>query len=171
MNAPRFPLEEEDHDLFGVETLNRPLGGVFVGVNKAVGKHHWEVFQDENGRSIDELTTISMRPQSQAAGDFDIEWGQNPGEYNWQKEEIRKFKQWLIDNGFDPADKSLTIGHPRVGQVDLEKSFGADDYKVAWKILNNYLNVHSIRTSDAYTEFPYNWSDNDYMEQQIRSVQ
>jgi len=33
--------------LFGVETMNRSLGGVYVGVNKAVGKHHWEVFNDE----------------------------------------------------------------------------------------------------------------------------
>ena len=170
MNAPRFELDANDYDLFGIETIARPLGGVYVGVNKAVGKAHWEVFLDEGGRSIDELTTTSMRTQSQAAGDFDIEWANNPGDSHWHEQEMQDFRQWLIDNGFDPEDKSLTIGHPQVGHVDLEKSFGTTDYKVIWKILNNYLNVQSIKTSDAYAEFPYKWSDNDYMEQQIRSV-
>ena len=158
MNAPRFELDENDYDLFGIETLARPLGAVYVGVNKAVGKHHYEVFQDEGGRSIDELTTISMRSQSQAAGDFDIEWANSPGNYDFFKQEMQRFTQWLLDNGFNPEDKSLTIGHPQVGQVDLQKSFGTDDYKVIWKVLNNYA------------EFSYNWSDNDYMEQQIRSA-
>ena len=36
LKAPRFILDEEDYQLFGVETLNRPLGGVFVGVNVGV---------------------------------------------------------------------------------------------------------------------------------------
>jgi hypothetical protein len=42
-----FALEPEDYELFGIETINRKLGGVYLGVNKAVGKHHWEVFNDE----------------------------------------------------------------------------------------------------------------------------
>ena len=46
LNAPRFTLEESDYELFGIETINRTLGGVYLGVNKAVGKHHWEVFND-----------------------------------------------------------------------------------------------------------------------------
>ena len=170
MSAPRFELTEEDYDLFGIETLNRPLGGVYVGVNKAVGKHHWEVFQDEDGRDIDELTTLAMRSQSQAAGDFDIEWANNPGEYTFMKKQLLDFKQWLINNGFDPDDKSLTIGHPQVGQTDLMQSFGSENYTDIWKVLNTHLDVYSIKTSDAYTEYPYSWSDNDYMEQQIRSV-
>jgi hypothetical protein len=173
MSAPRFELDENDYDLFGIETLNRSLGGVYVGVNKAVGKHHYEVFQDEGqeyGRNINELTTSTLRPQSQAAGDFDIEWANDPGEYEFMKQELKDFREWLIDNNFDPDDKALTIGHPKVGQVNLQQSFGTDDYKVIWGILNNYLNVDSIKTSDAYAEFPYNWGDEDYMEQQIRSV-
>jgi hypothetical protein len=170
MSAPRFEITEEDYELFGVDTLARPMGAVYVGVNKAVGKHHWEVFQDEGGRGIDELTTLAMRSQSQAAGDFDIEWANNPGEYIFMKKQLLDFKQWLIDNGFDPDDKSLTIGHPQVGQVDLIKTFGSDNYIDIWKILNTHLDVFSIKTSDAYAEYPYSWSDTDYMKQQIRSV-
>ena len=75
LNAPRFILEEADYELFGIETINRNLGGVYVGVNKAVGKHHWEVFCDEGRDSrINELITTSLKTQTEAAGDFDIEW-------------------------------------------------------------------------------------------------
>ena len=124
LNAPRFNLTEEDYELFGIETINRPTGGVFVGVNKAVGKHHWEVFNDEGRDSrISELVTSTLRPQTEAAGDFDIEWGRNPSVFPWQQKRLNDFKEWLITNNFDPDDKSLTIGHPQVGQVDLYRSF------------------------------------------------
>jgi hypothetical protein len=169
--APRFTLDTEDYELFGIETINRSLGGVYVGVNKAVGKHHWEVFQDEGRDSrIGELTTSSLKTQTEAAGDFDIEWANNPGNYHWQKENLKAFRQWLADNGFDPEDKSLTIGHPQVGQVDLIRSFGSEDYRHIWNQLNTRLNVCDIRTSDASAVYEYTWSDPDYMEKQIKCL-
>jgi hypothetical protein len=171
LNAPRFTLEEADYELFGVDTINRSLGGVYVGVNKAVGKHHWEVFQDEGRDSrIGELTTSTLKPQTEAAGDFDIEWANNPGEFYWQIENLRAFKEWLVANNFDPNDRSLTIGHPQVGQVDLIRSFGTKDYREIWAQLNTRLDVTAVRTSDAATQYPYRWSDSDYMEQQIRNL-
>jgi len=36
LQAPRFELDQQDYELFGIETMNRSLGGVYVGVNKAV---------------------------------------------------------------------------------------------------------------------------------------
>ena len=171
LNAPRFVLDQTDYELFGIETINRSLGGVYVGVNKAVGKHHWEVFQDEGRDSrIDELTTTTLKTQTEAAGDFDIEWANNPGTFPWQIKQLKEFREWLIDNGFDPEDKSLTIGHPQVGQVDLVRSFGTEDYREIWAQLNTRLDVAAIRTSDAATQYPYRWSDADYMEQQIRNL-
>lgn len=171
LRSPRFTLDTEDYELFGVETINRSLGGVYVGVNKAVGKHHWEVFQDEGRDSrIGELTTSSLKTQTEAAGDFDIEWANNPGDYHWQKENLKAFRQWLVDNGFDPEDKSLTIGHPQVGQVDLIRSFGSKDYRHIWNQLNTRLNVHAICTSDASARYEYTWSDLDYMEKQIKCL-
>jgi hypothetical protein len=93
LSAPRFVLDEEDYELFGIETINRSLGGVYVGVNKAVGKHHWEVFQDEGRDSrLGELVTTGLRAQTEAAGDFDIEWANNPGEYHWQKKKLADFR-------------------------------------------------------------------------------
>ena len=171
LNSPRFTLDEADYELFGIETINRPTGGVFVGVNKAVGKHHWEVFHDEGRDSrIDELTTSTLRAQTEAAGDFDIEWGRNPHNYPWQINHLREFREWLVINGFDPDDKSLTIGHPQVGQVDLKRTFGTDELSFIWNSLSSRLNVYSIKTSSAQATYEYSWSDADYMEQQIKSL-
>ena len=171
LNAPRYTLEEADLDLFGIETINRSLGGVYVGVNKAVGKHHWEVFSDEGSDSrLGELTTTALSSCSQAAGDFDIEWANNPGNFEWQQRKLTQFRAWLQANGFDPADPSLTIGHPQVGQVDLKRSFGTEDYRGIWHQLNTHLNVHSVRTSDSAAEYAYHWSDPDYMEKQIKCL-
>jgi hypothetical protein len=171
LGAPRFTLDEEDHELFGIETINRSLGGVYVGVNKAVGKHHWEVFQDEGRDSrLSELTTTSLRAQTEAAGDFDIEWANNPGAFPWQIKQLAEFREWLAVNGVDPEDRSLTIGHPQVAQVDLLRSFGTEDYEQIWRQLNTHLNVHAVRTSTASAVYEYCWSDPDYMEKQIKCL-
>lgn len=167
LSAPRFEMTEEDYELFGIETINRSLGGVYVGVNKAVGKHHWEVFNDEGRDSrIGELVTSSLRAQTEAAGDFDIEWARDPGAYHWQITKLAEFREWLTGNGFDPMDKSLTIGHPQVGQVDLVRSFGTTDYLAIWAQLAQHLDVYKISSSAAAATYSYRWSDPDYAEQQ-----
>ena len=171
LQSPRFTLDENDYELFGIETINRPMGGVFVGVNKAIGKHHWEVFNDEGRDSrLNELTTSTLRSQTEAAGDFDIEWGRNPGDFDWQKRRLNEFKEWLIANNFDPNDKSLTIGHPQVGQVNLNKTFNSQDYNIVWDALNSRLNVHSIKTTTASTTYNYKWNDPNYQELQIKHL-
>jgi hypothetical protein len=172
LNAPRFALEPEDLELFGVDTLNRPLGGVFVGVNKAVGKHHWEVFNDEGRDSrIGELTTTALKSQTEAAADFDIEWGLDPSDGPWQKENLNNFRQWLVNNGFDPNDKSLTIGHPQIGQVDLLQSFGTTDHNIIWKMLNEHLDVGAISFAGNRVVYDYRWTDDNYIELQIERIQ
>ena len=171
LQAPRFELEAEDYDLFGIDTINRSLGGVYVGVNKAVGKHHWEVFCDEGRDSrIGELVTTGLRTQTQAAADFDIEWARDPGQYHWQIKQLGEFREWLARNGFNPDDPGLTIGHPQVGQVDLARSFGTTDYQAIWAQLAQHLDVYSVRTSTATAIYNYSWSDPDCMEQQIKEL-
>ena len=171
LNAPRFELEAEDYDLFGINTINRSMGGVYVGVNKAVGKHHWEVFQDEGRDSrVGELVTSGLRTQTQAAADFDIEWARDPGAYHWQIKQLAEFREWLARNGFNPDEPSLTIGHPQVGQVDLLRSFGTEDYHAIWAQLAQHLDVYSVRTGTAGAIYNYSWSDPDYDLQQIRAL-
>jgi len=169
LNAPRFTLEPQDYELFGIETLNRKIGGVYVGVNKAVSKTHWEVFNDE-GSGVDQLITTSLSNQIEAAGDFDIEWARDPGAHDWQIKKIAEFRAWLTNNGFDPDDKSLTIGHPKVAQVNLSRSFGTLDYNRIWQQLAEHLDVYKIRTSSVEATYKYCWSDPDYAEQQIRRL-
>jgi hypothetical protein len=171
LQAPRFELEAEDYDLFGINTINRSMGGVYVGVNKAVGKHHWEVFQDEGRDSrIGELVTSGLRTQTQAAADFDIEWARDPGAYHWQIKKLAEFREWLERNGFDPDDASLTIGHPCIGQVDLMRSFGTQDWENIYSQLSQHQDVYRISTSTTSATYEYHWSDPDYTEQQIRSL-
>jgi hypothetical protein len=171
LQAPRFALDTEDYELFGIETINRKLGGVYVGVNKAVGKHHWEVFNDEGRDSrVGELVTSSLKSQTEAAGDFDIEWAKDPGAFPWQIKALTEFRTWLVDNGFDSEDKSLTIGHPKVAQVDLMRSFGTTDYNLVWSQLSQHLDVYKIRIGDVEATYEYRWSDPDYQQQQIRSM-
>jgi len=167
-NAPRFALAAEDLDLFGIHTLARPLGGVYVGVNKAVGKHHWEVFQDEGRDSrIDELVTTTLRSQTEAAADFDIEWAQDPGQHPFMHQQIREFREWLTANGFDPDDPALTIGHPQIGQVDLVRSFGSTDYRDIWQQIGRHLDVAAVKTSRQQASYDYCWSDHDYINHMI----
>lgn len=171
LNAPRYELDEQDLELFGIDTINRKLGGVYVGVNKAVGKHHWEVFCDEGRDSrISELVTTGLRSQTQAAGDFDIEWSRDPGSFPWQIKQLAEFRLWLERNGFDPDERSLTIGHPCIGQVDLSRSFGTQDWDNIYSQLSQHQDVYKIRTSGAQATYEYHWSDPDYIEQQIRAL-
>jgi hypothetical protein len=172
LNAPRFTLTDSDYDLFGVDTINRKMGGVYVGVNKAVGKHHWEVFQDEGRDSrVGELITTTLKSQTEAAGDFDIEWARDPGAFPWQQKQLREFREWLINNNFDPEDKTLTIGHPRVAQINLIKSFGTSDYQDIWKQLNNFQDVYRITTGGAHAVYDYRWNDTDFRQRQIRILE
>jgi hypothetical protein len=171
LQASRFELDSEDYELFGIETINRSLGGVYVGVNKAVGKHHWEVFNDEGRDSrVNELVTSTLRSQTQAAGDFDIEWANDPGAFSWQISALKEFRAWLVANNLDPEDKSLTIGHPKVAQVDLLRSFGTTDYEKIWAQLSQHQDVYRISTSTAHATYTYRWSDTDYDLQQIRKL-
>jgi len=160
LHAPRFVLDSEDYNQFGVDTIARHQGGVYVGVNKAVGKHHYEVFCDEGGDSrIDELTTTTLKPQTEAAGDFDIEWGNNTHNQPFMQAKLKEFRTWLKANNFDPDDPSLTIGHPKIGQVDLQKSFGSEHFEDILEKITQHLDVYSIKTSDAYAEYDYKWED------------
>lgn len=168
LNAPRFLLDKEDYELFGVDTICRPPGGVFVGVNKSVGKHHWEVFNDEGRDSrIGELTTTALISQTEASGDFDIEWGANPANRSWQVQKLAEFREWLVNNGFDPNNKNLTIGHPQVAQVELIRSFGTNNLQNIWNQLNNFLDVYKVSIGSKCAIYDYRWSDSDYAQQQV----
>lgn len=168
LHAPRFELEDADFEAFGVEKLCRETGGVYIGVNKAIGKTHYEVFHDEQDNA--NLTTIAMRPQTLAAGDFDIEWGFtiDPVKHEFKRVELEKFRAWLIKNGYDPENKLLGIGHPKVAQVNLLKSFGTSNWVEIYQQMKDNLNVVKITAGEYTATYPYNWQDSEYDQQQIK---
>lgn len=172
LNAPRFDLiDESDFEGFGIDALTKQFGGVYIGVNKAVGKTHWEVFTDEGG-DLDESITTACRSQTKAAGDFDINWSPNEhySEHEWRARKLTKFTNWLKQNGLDPEDPTLTLGHPQIGQVNLEKSFNTDMPYLTWYIMNNYLDVYKLKTSDANATYDYFWHDRNFKEMQIKEL-
>jgi len=169
LNAPRFDLvDEADFEGFGIDALTKDFGGVYVGVNKAVGKTHWEVFIDEGGK-LDESITTACRTQTKAAGDFDISWSRK-SDFPQHNEQIDKFASWLRENGLDPDDPTLTLGHPQVGQVNLQKSFNTDIPYLTWYIMNDYLDVYKIKTSDASATYDYFWHDRNFKQMQIEEM-
>lgn len=171
LQAPRFSLTDEDHEQFGLHRIERELGGVYLGVNKAIGKHHWEVFQDEGRDSrLDELTTTSLRSQTEAAADFDIEWGRDTVGRDWMTKQIAEFQHWLECNGFNAHDPALTIGHPKIAQVDLDRSFATRDPEKIWQQLAHHLDVYSISVAGCRAIYDYHWSDDNYMHQQLISL-
>jgi hypothetical protein len=76
----------------------------------------------------------------------------------------------LVQNGFDPEDPTLTIGHPQVGQVDLERSFGSDQYHKIWPQIVAHMDVYRVSTSQVSCVYDYHWQDADYREQQIAAL-
>lgn len=169
LNTPTFNLDPQtDFSAFGLDTLIRRQGDVFMGINKSVGKSHWEVFKDEGDVSLDELTTSALISQWQGSGDFDISWSQSSQGRPWLQDEINMFVAWLVKNGFDLEDPSLTLGHPRVATVDLEKSFNSTDFKVVQDIIKQHLDVYKIRTGDQELTLDYRWSDPEYDQLQIK---
>lgn len=171
LQSPRFDLCVEDLELFGLDSLYRDLGGVYVGVNKAVGKHHWEVFNDEGRNSrIQELTTSTLRSQTKAAADFDIEWARDTRGHNWMIRQVQEFRIWLEHNGLDADDPALTIGHPKIAQIDLETSFGNSEIWNIWHTLGSHLDVYSISVAGLTAIYDYHWNDDNYKQLQIEAL-
>jgi hypothetical protein len=111
-----------------------------------------------------------MRGQTEAAADFDIEWGQNPQGRPWQTQQLADFRAWLTANNIDPEDPALTIGHPQVAQVDLQRSFGTENPQEIWQCLNTYSDIYSISTGSHCAVYDYRWSDTDFAQRQIKVI-
>jgi hypothetical protein len=95
-----------------------------------VGKTQFEVFRDENGADIDAATCSAINSLKFYSGEFDVEWGRDVTETNakWHCKEQEEFKVWLKRNGFNWEDPKLSLGHIKIGQINLDKSFGTQDF-------------------------------------------
>lgn len=171
LNAPRYDLLDEDYSLFN-KNYDRDFGGVYLHWAQ-VGKTQFEVFRDENGQDIDEATCSAINSLQFYSGEFDVEWGQTINEENhyWHRTEQENFRDWLARNNFDYNDPKLSLGYIKLGQINLERSFGQKTFIDIIELMSNFLNIKEIkihRTDQIITnKFDYVWSDPNYKQMQI----
>jgi len=171
LNAPRIDLHEEDFELFKQNRYDRELGGVYLHWSQ-IGKTLYEVFRDEGGAKIDDATCSQITHQKFYSGEFDVEWGKSVTEKNdsFKKEEMDPYREWLKDNGYDWDDAKLSLGYLKLGQVDLEKSFGSSDFiKVHEKIKYN-LDIKKISVGDVSCSYPYTLESDNWREMQLEEL-
>lgn len=170
LQAQRHDLKGEHRTGFAINGYDRVLGGVYMHWTQ-IGKTLFEVFRDEGAPELTDTVCEAINELKYYSGEFDVEWGNNItllGDNNeWHTKEQIEFRKWLIANNRDPADPSLSLGYLPIGQVELIKSFGTEDYQQIWNMLSDHLDIYKIEVGDVVATFDYCWSDNNYKQQQI----
>ena len=171
LNAPRHELTEADLELFKINRYDRDLGGVYLHWSQ-IGKTLFEVFRDEQGAKLDEATCSSITHQKFYSGEFDIEWGQTVTESNnfFKKEEMEAYRKWLEENNFDWDDPTLSLGYIKLGQVDLQHSFGSEKFLNVYKKISENLDIKSISVGDVRCDYNYTLNSSDWKSIQIQEL-
>jgi hypothetical protein len=171
LNSPRYDLHDEDFGLFKQNRYDRELGGVYLHWSQ-IGKTLFEVFRDEGGAKLDEITCSAITHQKYYSGEFDVEWGQTVTEsdHKFKKDEMDPFREWLKLNGFDWNNPKLALGYIKLGQVDLEECFGTDNFLTIHKKLSDNLNITKIKTDNVSCEFDYTLESDDWKNIQIHNL-
>ena len=171
LNSPRHDLHDEDFELFKQNRYDRELGGVYLHWSQ-IGKTLYEVFRDEGGAKLDDITCSAITHQKYYSGEFDVEWGQTITESNhkFKKDDMDPFREWLKLNGFDWDNPKLALGYIKLGQVDLEECFGADNSLTVHEKLNDNLNITKIKTDNVSCEFDYTLGDDNWKQIQIEHL-
>lgn len=168
LNAPRLDLQDQDYELFLENRYDRDFGGVYLHWAQ-IGKTHFEVFRDEDGADIDDATCSAISALKYYSGEFDVEWGNDIRIDNkwFHKKEMNEYREWLHRNGFDWNDPKLSLGYIKIGQVNLEKSFGTKDFFQCIDKMSKHLDIWKIVTPNTQREYNYVWSDENYKQMQI----
>ena len=162
-------------ELFKQNRYDRELGGVYLHWSQ-VGKTLFEVFRDEHAPKMTDALCSEINHQKYYSGEFDVEWGQTITEHNndFKKQEMTEYRKWLDQNNFDWEDPKLSLGYIKLGQVDLDRSFGDDaTFKEIHNVMASNLNITSIEvTSDepVQCEYPYTLDGKDWQKIQIESL-
>jgi hypothetical protein len=166
LHAPRSTLQEEDYALFKKNRYDRELGGVYLHWSQ-VGKTLYEVWRDND----EAVGKGGINHQQLFSGEFDIDWGQTITEkLDFKKEETRNFKSWLKKNGFDWEDNKLALGYIKLGQVDLQSSFGTTNFLEIHNKMIDCLNISKIEligSENLTAKYNYSLSDPDWKKLQI----
>ena len=174
INAPRYNLHEEDFELFKQNRYDRELGGVYLHWSQ-VGKTLYEVFRDEHAPVMTETLCSEINHQKYYSGEFDVEWGQTvTEEQDFKKVEMDEYRTWLKQNNYDWEEPKLSLGYIKIGQVDLQRTFGTNaTIHDVHKVMNNNLDITSIRTitgPSIETDYPYTLDSDDWKQIQIEGL-
>ena len=175
LNAPRYDLHEEDFELFKQNRYDRELGGVYLHWSQ-VGKTLYEVFRDEHAPTMTDALCSEINHQKYYSGEFDIEWGQTIAEETnkFKKEEMNEYRAWLKENNYDWEDPKLSLGYIKIGQVDLQRTFGSSaTFKEIYETMSKNLNITSIKTMSNRTiecEYPYTLDSDDWQQIQMEGL-
>ena len=170
LHAPRYELQDDDFEFFKYNRYDRELGGVYLHWSQ-VGKTLFEVFRDKD----EAVGEGGINHQQYYSGEFDIEWGQtiNENTFDWKKEEMDQFRSWLKNNNYDWNDPKLALGYIKLGQVDLKRSFGTENFIEIYNKLSNNLNITKIEIIEAKTtdcEYSYSLESPDWKQIQINAM-
>ena len=174
LNAPRHNLHEKDFELFKQNRYDRELGGVYLHWSQ-VGKTLYEVFRDEHAPKMTDALCSEINHQKYYSGEFDVEWGQSiTEEQDFKKEEMDQYRAWLQENDYDWNDPKLSLGYIKIGQVDLQKTFGKNlMVQDVHKLLSNNLNITSIGTvtePSVEADYPYTLDSDDWKKIQMEGL-
>jgi hypothetical protein len=168
LQAERYNLTNDHRSGFS-NGYDRVFGGVYMHWTQ-IGKTLFEVFRDEGAPELTATVCEAITELKYYSGEFDVEWG-NDVVYGknrqWHNKLIDDFKQWLINNKFDPDDLKLSLGYLSLGNVELQKSFGTTDEIQIRNILSNYLDIFKIEVDGVSNTFNYCWTDLNYKQMQI----
>ncbi len=174
LNAPRHDLHENDFELFKQNRYDRELGGVYLHWSQ-VGKTLVEVYRDEHAPKMNEALCSEINHQKFYSGEFDIEWGNTIKEdsHKFKKEEMDGFRKWLSDNDYDWHDGKLSLGYIKLGQIDLNKNFGTQEFTKVYNLMKDNLNINKIQIAGNDTidnVFPYTLESDNWKQIQIEGL-
>jgi hypothetical protein len=169
INAKRYNLKESHRQLFSVNGYDREQGGVYMHWTQ-IGKTFFEVFRDEGAPKLTDTVCQAITELKFYSGEFDVEWGNDVvygGPHPWHNQEQDLFRNWLLENGKDYRDPTLSCGYLPLGQIDLLTCFGTKDYQTIWNILSSHLDIFRIEIDGVNNTFDYCWTDSHYKQMQI----
>ena len=140
-----------------------------------VGKTLYEVFRDEHAPKMTDALCSEINHQKYYSGEFDVEWGQTITEDDdFKKQEMDHYRTWLRNNGYDWQDAKLSLGYIKIGQVDLQRTFGTNaNIQEVHKTLEKNLNISSIKTITGPTsecEYQYTLDSDDWKQIQMEAL-
>ena len=172
LQAERHELKDEHRQGFVTNGYDRVLGGVYMHWTQ-IGKTLFEVFRDEGAPELTDTVCEAINELKYYSGEFDVEWGNDVtlgGDNPWHNKEQEEFCWWLIQNGKDPTDPTLSLGYLPIGRVELQSSFGTTDYQKIWDSLSDHLDIYKIEVDGVAGTFDYCWSDPAYKQMQINMM-